>query len=144
MEMKTFSLACCLQMLILDSVLRADCVWWEVSAYNTIAPLHYYLFKQMLYRNCWCSQTAKSYTHPVHDLPHPIKAYILNFRLSPENVSTTNMYRYRPAEQYPPAMRCAFGGFRSGERARVCVCVGEGWCARVDYVEWRCESRQPQ
>lgn len=26
-------------------------------------------------------------------LPHPMNAYILNFKLSPENVSTTSIYR---------------------------------------------------
>lgn len=32
----------------------------------------------------------------ITNLPHPMNAYILNFILSPENVSTTNVYRYRP------------------------------------------------
>lgn len=31
-------------------------------------------------------------------LPQPIAAYILNRKLSPENVSTTSMYRYNPVE----------------------------------------------
>lgn len=35
----------------------------------------------------------------LFNLPHPINAYILNLRLSPENVSTTNIYKYRPRRE---------------------------------------------
>lgn len=40
--------------------------------------------------------TLKCIWEKNEHLPHPIKAYILNLRLSPENVSTTNIYKYRP------------------------------------------------
>ena len=36
------------------------------------------------------------FAHIVFDSPHPIAAYMLNFMLSLENVSTTSMYKYRP------------------------------------------------
>lgn len=32
-------------------------------------------------------------------IPHPMNAYILNFILSPEKVSTTSMYRYNPEKE---------------------------------------------